>query len=65
MKSFLTILSFAAALQAQVKLPPFTKQVLTNGVTLLETYQRTAPTPPFNAPNSFLELLPETLRPTP
>ena len=35
MKSFLTILSFAAALQAQVKLPPFTKQVLTNGVTLI------------------------------
>ena len=35
MKSFLTILSFAVALQAQVKLPPFTKQVLTNGVTLI------------------------------
>ena len=35
---------------------------LTNGVTLLETYQRTAPTPPFNSPTSFLELLPETLR---
>ena len=35
MKSFFAILSFAAALQAQVKLPPFTKQVLPNGVTLI------------------------------
>ena len=35
MKSFLVMLGFAAVLTAQVKLPPFTKQVLPNGVTLI------------------------------
>jgi uncharacterized protein (TIGR02231 family) len=35
---------------------------LSNGVTLMETYQRTAPAPPYNAPESFMELLTEDLR---
>ena len=35
MKHVLVMLSLAAALQAQVKLPPFTKQVLPNGITLI------------------------------